>query len=505
MDRATLATPGGTSAFAAGADLVESAYAPLGRTGLVVSRLGFGAYRVDDRVPAQSDALASALLQGVNLVDTSSNYTDGHSETLVGQVVGQVIAAGKATRDGLVVVSKAGYAQGENLARAKEREAKGAPFADMVKLAPELWHSIAPEWLEDQLTRSLERLGLAALDVLLLHNPEYFLNDAKKRGVPLAEARAAFDDRIRRAFERLEEEADRGRIGWYGVSSNTFGAADDEAEATSVTRMLAIARDVARARGKDPDDHRFAVIELPLNLLEPAVATVRKEGPDGKQTVLEFAREHGLGVLANRPLNAFVQDRLVRLAEPAELRAPIAFADALEEVRAIEAIFREDFAPRIQVEGQGPRPEQLFRWGEGLAHAPDQVTGLEHWAALQGQVIGPQTNAALSALARAFGGNPAFQAWASRYVDALDALIGSISAELVARARRRAEELRRRLEPSVPPPWRQVSLSRQAIAAVLGVEGVTAALVGMRRKEYVEDALGAVALPRPGKLLVGTV
>ena len=41
----------------------------------------------------------------------------------------------------------------------------------------------------------------------------------------------------------------------------------------------------------------------------------------------------------------------------------------------------------------------------------------------------------------------------------------------------------------------EASLSRQAIATVLSTDGVTAVLVGMRRKPYVDDALGAVALP----------
>lgn len=505
MNRATLATPGGTEAFAAEADLVETAYAPLGRTGLVVSRLGFGGYRIDDRLPAHGEALAAALLQGVNLVDTSSNYTDGHSETLIGQTLSRLFAAAKAGRDAVVVVSKAGYAQGSNLKRAKEREAKGEPYPEMVKLAPDLWHSIAPAWLEDQLDASLERLGLPALDVLLLHNPEYFLKDAKARGAPLAEARAAFDDRLRRAFVHLEEEVEAGRIGWYGVSSNTFGAPADDPEATSVTRMLALAREAAVARGKSPDAHRFAVIQLPLNLLEGGPALLRKEGDGGDRTVLEFARDHGLAVLVNRPLNAFSGDRMVRLAEPAEVRAPIPFAEALEEVAALEAIFADDFAPRIQVEGNGPRPEQLFRWGVGLKDAPAQVTGLEHWTALQGGLIGPQTNAALQALTQAFGPDPAFRAWAGRYVDALDALVGSISSEVVARARARAGELRRRLAPRAPPAWAGATFSRQALAAVLAVPGVTSVLVGMRQKAYVEDALGAVALPAPKELLVGAL
>ena len=71
------------------------AYGPLGRTGLAVCRLGFGGYRVNDETPVHRSALERALAGGVNLVDTSTNYTDGGSERLVGQVVGEAIRRGR--------------------------------------------------------------------------------------------------------------------------------------------------------------------------------------------------------------------------------------------------------------------------------------------------------------------------------------------------------------------------------------------------------------------------
>jgi hypothetical protein len=43
------------------------------------------------RAPAHRSALEQALARGVDLVDTSANYTDGGSERLIGQVVGEAI------------------------------------------------------------------------------------------------------------------------------------------------------------------------------------------------------------------------------------------------------------------------------------------------------------------------------------------------------------------------------------------------------------------------------
>ena len=90
------ATAEGTAAYASrhGAALGPSAFTALGTSGLTVSRLGFGGYRVDDETPEHAAALASALAGGVNLIDTSTNYTDGGSERCIGRVLAEASAGG---------------------------------------------------------------------------------------------------------------------------------------------------------------------------------------------------------------------------------------------------------------------------------------------------------------------------------------------------------------------------------------------------------------------------
>jgi aryl-alcohol dehydrogenase-like predicted oxidoreductase len=68
-------------------------YRVLGRTGLSVSELGYGAWGIggggwigaDDR--ESLSALREALEGGVNFIDTAAVYGDGHSEQLVGRAV----------------------------------------------------------------------------------------------------------------------------------------------------------------------------------------------------------------------------------------------------------------------------------------------------------------------------------------------------------------------------------------------------------------------------------
>jgi aryl-alcohol dehydrogenase-like predicted oxidoreductase len=280
--------------------LAASAYVPLGRVHPRVSRVGFGGYRVDDRSDVHREALREALVAGVSLVDTSTNYADGHSEILVGEVVRDVVARGAARREDLVLVTKAGYVQGSNQREAARRARAGTPWSEMTEYAPDCWHCISPDFLRDQLTSSLERLAVPKVDVLLLHNPEYFLTDAAHRGVPRDVAREAFYDRLARAFRHLESEAAAGRIGAYGVSSNTFVVPHDKDDAVSLERVLAAA------------GPGFAVVQLPFNPLETG-AREPLHTADGR-SVLDVARGARLGVLVNRPLNAFSERGLVRFA-----------------------------------------------------------------------------------------------------------------------------------------------------------------------------------------------
>ncbi len=91
------------------------------------------------------------------------HYADGGSETLVGQVLEKLIDSGDLARDEVVVVSKVGYLQGQNYALSRKRSQQGRPFPELVEYGEGLEHCIHPDFLRDQLNRSLERLNLETL------------------------------------------------------------------------------------------------------------------------------------------------------------------------------------------------------------------------------------------------------------------------------------------------------------------------------------------------------
>ncbi|HEX7124172.1 MAG TPA: aldo/keto reductase [Thermodesulfobacteriota bacterium] len=460
MSIAGRATPAATAAYATrlAGRLPAAAFTPLGVTGLTVSRLGFGTYRVDDRTPAHRAALERALESGVNLIDTSTNYTDGAAERLVGAVVGDLARSGRVPRDAVVVVSKIGF-----------------------------------DLLDDQLSRSLERLDLETLDVCLLHNPESFLMDAARRGrsatpAALAATREAFHRRLREAFRYLETQVDAGRIGAYGVSSNTVARPTSDPEATSLADMLVAAREAGGER------HRFRVLQAPMNLLEPAVALERRE--EGL-TVLDLAMREGIAVLANRPLNAIGPGGLLRLAD-VEVPAPVVGLDAQRIVlAALEAEFQRDLAPEIEVGPGSVSPSDFFRWSDELAGVSGRVKTLEHWRHVETRMVIPAMNQVVRVLDGALAGEVGerWRSWRGRYVPELARYLEAMRREAALKSRAASEAVRTLVDRHLPPDRRAESLSRKAIWVVASTSGVTAVLAGMRAPEYVADAVGVLAWP----------
>jgi hypothetical protein len=468
--------------------------AELGTSGLLVSRIGFGGYRVDDETPDHRLALRSALLSGCNLIDTSTNYTDGGSERLVGDVLQDLTRDGRLRRDAVVVVSKIGYVQGENLRLALDRERAGSPFPAMVKYMEGCWHCIHPDFLADQLERSLARLRLRTLDVCLLHNPEYFFSDAKKHrvGETLDVLRGEFYRRLGEAFAFLEEAARRGAIGCYGVSSNSVTAAADDPEATSVSFML---KEAAEAGGPG---HHFRVLQLPMNLIESGGALLVNTGPERGQTALEAAAAAGLGVLINRPLNAITGNRLVRLAGGAEGPEGATVEDRTAELKSLE----EEYRTRIATPAGTPQDavDPFFDLIDQLAGMPEQIEDLEHWRQVEQQYVVPRINHTARAMGREIPADlqGRWAQWWSRCLPSLEGLLQAIAREASKRSRSRTASITGAIDPLLPEARRGEPLSRKAIWVLDSTPGVTSVLVGMRRTEYVQDALAVLGWPPLG-------
>src|SRR2546428_886853 len=154
---------------------------PLGRTGLSVSEVGFGAWGIGGNAFGNSygptddaestRAIRRAFELGCNFFDTADVYGHGHSETLLGAALHDV-------RDQVFFATKAG----------------GNFYNRDMRL------DFTPGYLRFAVERSLERLRADHIDLLQLHNPPINLISARD------------------AYEPLEEMKREGLIRFYGVS-----------------------------------------------------------------------------------------------------------------------------------------------------------------------------------------------------------------------------------------------------------------------------------------------
>jgi aryl-alcohol dehydrogenase-like predicted oxidoreductase len=490
------ATPEGTARYSQRYQSLT--YRPLGRNGLLVSEAGFGGYRIDTAVSTHREALILALQSGINLIDTSSNYGDGSSEQLIGEVIKELVNKGTISRDEIIIVSKAGYIQGQNYEMAQARKATGNPFPNVVKYADGLDHCIHPDFLADQLTRSLDRLNLACIDVYLLHNPEYYLSWARRAKQELAYARDIFYQRLALSFEHLEQEVGNGRIRSYGISSNTFPQRADQPTTTSLHRVWQTAVSV------NPDRH-FTTIQFPMNLLETGAATEANQ-PDG-QTVLQLAQELNLAVLINRPLNAIQQqaggpETLLRLAS---VDPPTYPTDVQEVSTAVDTLveMEEDFsqihmpqlvkALSLSAETQGALL-QMIAIGR-LLHGQWRGFGTcQNWSDLRGRYLIPRAQWALQFLAEQPNLPAEAAKWLDRYVDEVNMGLAAVTAFYQELGAKWAERLQATAV-NADLDWQAGTLSQTAVRALRSTSAITTVLVGMRRPRYVKDILADLHNP----------
>ena len=198
----------------------------LGRTGLQVTVLGFGAMPiggiygpVDDAVSTK--ALHAAIDAGMNFIDTSDAYGAGHSERVVGAFLKE-----RPDRDQIIVCTKGGN--------------------NMVTGV----RNFTPDYIRGCIEGSLQRLGIEAIDLYLLHNPTL-------------ENMQAGD-----SYDVLETSKAQGKIKHWGVSVNTLPECDYVVSSGAP-----------------------AVMQMEYNLLDQRAADV-------------FARAHaaGVGVISRVPL-----------------------------------------------------------------------------------------------------------------------------------------------------------------------------------------------------------
>lgn len=484
------ATSEGSARFRDRSIAIPHEFNVLGRTGLSVSQVGFGTYRCDARILEHRNALAKAIRMGVNLIDSSANYANGNAEILIGEVLETLITDNEISREEIVIVTKGGYIQGENYERISKEVGHstgdyviGSYESEIVRYSDGLWHSIHPQFLEDQITRSLDRLKLETIDVYLLHNPEYYIQAAINESIPEDEARETYEKRIAKALEYLDEEVERGRIKWYGISSNTFPKPEDAIDRTSLERIWS---DVSKR------DNHFGVIQLPMNLYEQG-GILEKNQEYSTKSVIQFAKENNIGVLINRPLNAIKNNLLIRLADyPLKDFPPEPDINVLvHDLNLQENEFKNGPLKDIALNPQAyDAVKKMLSIGEWLDNNRwSAFSSFEEWRDLLYSVLRPRLQYVFDLLRGTSAENREMFIALQEYAESVDEVVEHITNYYLTKSNERATFLHKKLSPILPPEDDGMSLSQKSILMLRSVEGVSSVLVGMRSEEYVEDTI----------------
>lgn len=258
--------------------------------GLLLSSIGIGTYlgnadEVTDR--NYTNAIVRAVQLGINVIDSAANYRFQRSERSIGKALQTL------NREELVICTKGGYLPFDGAPPRNVREYVDetfvkpgiASFNDIVGGS----HCMTPAYLQNQLEQSLRNMGIECVDVYYIHNPE-----SQLQFIPEPD----FYERIRLAFERLEQNRDQGKLKYYGVASwNGFRSEEDSGHHHSLARMFEIAREIGGER------HGFRFIQLPYNLAMPEATTLANETLAGESlTVVEAAKRLGVTVVASASL-----------------------------------------------------------------------------------------------------------------------------------------------------------------------------------------------------------
>lgn len=288
--------------------------------GLILASIGVGTYR-GDMSPGtdemQEEALYRLFSLGCNVVDTAPNYRGGHSEKCVGLALSRAIRDRVCERDAIFIATKAGLVP------------EGVQLSPNFSMGPE-YSCFDPDYLENSLAASLERLNLQTVDCVFLHNLEL---------LKLADP-ANFEHNYSMVARRMELMVESGMAASWGISSwNGFRVPPEHPEYLNVKILLTHA------------GNNLKYLQLPLGLWGSEAITARwQEG----QSILQ--NNHGLHIFANSPL---LQGELERV-----------FADSPQMIEKAVCFTRD--APNVSVVLLGMKsPAHIKAWERMRLITPD--------------------------------------------------------------------------------------------------------------------------------------
>ncbi|MCB1308705.1 MAG: aldo/keto reductase [Leptospiraceae bacterium] len=456
--------------------LLESWFRHIPAIDCLASRLGFGSYRVKRTHRQHFDALREALISGTNVIDTAAHFTDGESESLIGDVLSELFKANRIKREEIILISKCGYIQGSTLT-----EYGGNPpaFPGAVQVYPDLVYSLDSDFIVREVENSRRRLGVDTIDVYLIQNPENYLIYAQAGGMDRAEAQDRLLTKLKNALETLHALIDKNWIRHTGISSNALTLPEEDYCALSIATIL------EQAPGS------FRVIQFPANLLE---ADYRFSRRTAGGNLMEYLQSKNLWSLSNRPLNARYHGRLLRLARMVDAPPDDGMTTEAEMNRLMGQLMETEAQVLNFFSGfhfgfdeRTPSPSLIIRhYRDRMNHAESFQAALPH---LRREI--QKTMNQLYILAETQPQQFVLESLARR----TNAVLSMWEKYIDVRYHQNMETLEAQLC-KLPRPGEQ-PLAVQAVLFLLSASVPQTVLVGMRTVPYVRQLSRVYALPAP--------
>jgi D-threo-aldose 1-dehydrogenase len=194
-----------------GGPLIETR--PIGKTGVSLSRVGFGGAPVGDVKRCPSPAVAHEILQGawdvgIRYFDTAPMYGNGLSERRIGDFLRNK------PRDSYALSSKVGRMLVPDRAHALERSG-----GDMSAMPFRYVFDYSYDGIMRSHELSLQRLGLERIDILLLHDVGRFSQGANHE--------ATWKQALEGGIKALQKLRDEGTVKAIGAGVNEWEILDE--------------------------------------------------------------------------------------------------------------------------------------------------------------------------------------------------------------------------------------------------------------------------------------
>ena len=264
--------------------------------GLQLASIGLGTYlgEMDDNTDEASfRALEALVAGGVNVIDSAINYRGQRSERTIGRALKDLIGNEKLKREEIFISTKGGFLPFDG-----EFPSNPHAFFETEYVRPGILkpgdlvqgcHAMTPNYLENQIERSLKNLGVESIDLYYVHNPETQLEELDED---------LFYDRLKRAFELLERKVAEGKIKTYGTATwNGYRISSESQGFLSFESVLKAAQEAGGVH------HHFRAIQLPYNLAMPEAFFYQNQSWKGEVlSTIECARRAGVLVFVSASL-----------------------------------------------------------------------------------------------------------------------------------------------------------------------------------------------------------